>query len=60
MLGGHPALMGRVSVRRILPAARAARGIERTRAHAPAGLLVTGALLFAAVATLAVVLLRAH
>jgi hypothetical protein len=42
------------------PAARAVRGIERPLAHAPAGLLVTGALLFAAVAALAVVLLHAH
>jgi hypothetical protein len=33
---------------------------EVARAHVPVGLLLVGALLFAAVATLAVTLLRAH
>jgi len=48
MLWRHPEIMERVSVR-------------QTPAHAPTGLLVTGAILFAAIAALAVVLLlHAH
>lgn len=48
MLQRHAEAMERVSAR-------------RTQAHAPTGLLVTGALLFAAIAALAVVLLlHAH
>jgi hypothetical protein len=51
MIAGDP-----VSMRRLPPR----RTAERAAAHAPVGLLLAGAMLFAVVATLAVALLRAH
>jgi hypothetical protein len=51
--------MRSVSVQRS-PDVPAGTGIERALLHAPMGLLAVGVMLFAAVAALAVVLLRAH
>ncbi len=60
MVGEHSENMKPASIQQTPRVARPARTVDHALAHAPAGLLVTGAVLFAAVAALAVVLLRAH